>query len=58
LSVEHYSLAIANSIAHNSALDAHLTVGTGIVMGVAVSVITLVIAVVRMSAFSIKGDVA
>lgn len=58
LSVEHYSLAIANSIAHNSALDAHLTVGTGIVMGVAVSVVTLVLAVIRMSAFSIKGDVA
>jgi ABC-2 type transport system permease protein len=58
LSVEHYSLAIANSFAHNSALDAHLTLGTGIGMGIAVSIITLVVAVVRMSAFSIKGDVA
>jgi hypothetical protein len=35
-----------------------LTAGTAIVMGVAVSLITLVLAVVRMSAFSIKGDVA
>ena len=34
LSVEHYSLAIANSIAHNSALDAHLSrhrMGMGVV---------------------------
>ena len=29
LSVEHYSLAIANSIAHNPALDAHLTSAPG-----------------------------
>ncbi len=58
LSVEHYSLAIANSIAHTSALDAHLTTGTAIGMGVVVSVVTLALAVVRMSAFSIKGDVA
>jgi len=58
LSIEHYSLAIANSIAHNSALDAHITLGTGIVMGVVVSAVALVLAVIRMSAFSIKGDVA
>jgi ABC-2 type transport system permease protein len=58
LSIEHYSLAIANSIAHNSALDAHLTLGTGVGMGVAVSVLALALAVNRLSAFSIKGDVA
>jgi ABC-2 type transport system permease protein len=58
LSIEHYSLAIANSIAHNSALDARLTLGTGVGMGVAVSILALVLAVNRLSAFSIKGDVA
>jgi len=58
LSIEHYSLAIANSIAHNSALDARLTLGTGVVMGVVVSVLALALAINRLSAFSIKGDVA
>jgi ABC-2 type transport system permease protein len=58
LSIEHYSLAIANSFAHNSALDAHITLGTGIGMGAAVTILTLVVAVNRMSAFSLKGDVA
>jgi ABC-2 type transport system permease protein len=58
LSIEHYSLAIANSIAHNGALDAHLTLATGIGMGVVVSVLALALAVSRLSAFSIKGDVA
>lgn len=58
LSVEHYSLAVANAFAHNSALNANLTLGTGIGMGVAVTVIALALAVSRLSAFSIKGDVA
>jgi ABC-2 type transport system permease protein len=58
LSVEHYSLAVADSIAHNSALNSTLTLGTGVGMGVAVVVIALVLAVSRLSAFSIKGDVA
>ena len=58
LSIEHYSLAIANSIAHNSALDAHLTLGTGVGMGVVVSILALALAINRLSAFSIKGDVA
>jgi ABC-2 type transport system permease protein len=58
LSVEHYSLAIANGFAHVSALNAKLTPGTGIGLGIAVTVIALVLAVRRLSAFSIKGDVA
>lgn len=57
-SAEHYSLAIANSIGHNAALDAHLTLGTAVGMGVAVTAVALAFAVNRMSAFSIKGDVA
>ncbi len=58
LSAEHYSLAIANSIAHNSALHAYLTLGTGVGMGLVVTVLPLVLAVNRLSAFSLKGDVA
>ncbi len=58
LSAQHYSLAIANSIGHDSALHANLTASTGIGMGVVVSALALVLAVNRLSAFSIKGDVA
>lgn len=58
LSVEHYGLAVANSIAHNSNLNANLSVGTAIGMSIAVTVIALVLAVRSLSAFSVKGDVA
>jgi ABC-2 type transport system permease protein len=58
LSAGHYSLAIANSIAHDSALQANLTTGTAVGMGLAVTIAALVLAVQRLSAFSIKGDVA
>jgi len=58
LSADHYSLAIADSIAHNSALHANLTAGTGIGMAIAVTVVALTLAVSRLSAFSLKGDVA
>jgi ABC-2 type transport system permease protein len=58
LSVEHYSLGIANSIAHNSALHASLGTGTAIGMGAAVTVVALVLAVIRLSEFSVKGDIA
>lgn len=58
LAAGHYSLAIANAIAHSSALHANLTAGTAIGMGLVVTLAALVLAVRRMSAFSIKGDVA
>lgn len=58
LSVGHYGLAIANSFAHDSALNAYLGAGTGIGMGVAVTVVTLVVAVQRLAGFALKGDVA
>jgi len=58
LSVQHYSLAIANAIAHNSALNANLTSGTAIGMAAAVTVVALVLAVNRLVVFSVKGDVA
>jgi len=57
LSVAHYSLAVANSIAHNAALHAHLNVGTGIGMGLVVSVASLAFASVVLSGFSVTGDV-
>lgn len=58
LSVQHYSLGIANAIAHNSALHANLTSGTAIGMAAAVTVVALVLAVNRLSVFSVKGDIA
>ncbi|MGO8958230.1 MAG: ABC transporter permease [Streptosporangiaceae bacterium] len=58
LSAEHYSLAVANSIAHNSALHANLTGATGVGMGLVVTIVALALAVNRLSGFSLKGDVA
>jgi ABC-2 type transport system permease protein len=58
LSAGHYSLAIANSIAHDAALHANLTTGTAVGLGVVVTVAALVLAVQRLSTFSLKGDVA
>jgi len=58
LSAETSSLSIANAIAHNGALHADLGTGTAIGMGVAVTLVALVLAVIRLSEFSVKGDVA
>ena len=58
LSAGHYSLAIANSIAHNGALHPNLTTGTAAGMGLVVTVAALALAVRRLSGFSLKGDVA
>jgi ABC-2 type transport system permease protein len=57
LSLGHYGLAIANAIAHNSALHPYLTTGTGIGMGVVLTVLLLALGINRLSAFTIKGDV-
>jgi ABC-2 type transport system permease protein len=56
LSVEQYSLGVANSIAHYSALNAHLTLSTALIMGVIVTVGALVLGTRRLSEFSLKGD--
>ena len=56
LSVEQYSLGIANSIAHDAHLNAHLGVGTAVLMGVIVTAVTLTLAIRRLAAFSLKGD--
>ena len=58
LSAGHYSLAVANSIAHNAALHADLNLGTAIGMGLVVTVASLAFASVKLSAFSVSGDVA
>ena len=56
LSVEQYSLGIANSIARYSALNAGLSLSTALIMGVIVTAATLVLATRRLSEFSLKGD--
>jgi ABC-2 type transport system permease protein len=56
LSVEQYSLGVANSIAHYSSLHAGLTLGTAVIMGAIVTVAALVYGTRRLSEFSLKGD--
>jgi ABC-2 type transport system permease protein len=56
LSVGQYSLSVANSIAHDQQLHAHLGLGTAVAMGVIVTVAALAICIRRLSAFSITGD--
>jgi ABC-2 type transport system permease protein len=56
LSVSQYSLGIANSVARDGNLNAHLGLATAAVMGAVVTVATLALAIRRLSAFSLKGD--
>jgi len=56
LSIGQYSVSVANSIAKASALNAHLTLPTAIVMGLLVTVATLAVAARKLSAFSVKGE--
>jgi ABC-2 type transport system permease protein len=58
LSVGQYSLGVANSIARDPSLNAHLTLGTVVVAGSIVTVAALALAIRRLSAFSLKGDAA
>jgi ABC-2 type transport system permease protein len=58
LSVSHYGLGIANGIAHDSSLNAGLSVATSVVMGIIVTVAALVLAVRLLSAFTLKGEPA
>ena len=58
LSVSHYSLGIANGIAHDSTLGAGLTATVSIVMGAIVTVLALVLAVNLLSSFTLKGEPA
>lgn len=56
LSVGHYSLGVANAIAHDSNLNAGLSAGTAIPMGVIVTAAALVVAARGLASFSLKGD--
>jgi ABC-2 type transport system permease protein len=58
LSVSHYSLGIANGIAHDASLDAGLTVATSVIMGAIVTVAALALAVNLLSGFTLKGEPA
>ena len=58
LSVSHYALGIANGFAHDSALNAGLTVATSVVMGAIVTVAALALAVSLLSSFTLKGEPA
>jgi ABC-2 type transport system permease protein len=58
LSVGQYSLGVANSIARDKALNAHLTLGTVVVAGLIVTVAALALSIRRLAAFSLKGDAA
>jgi ABC-2 type transport system permease protein len=58
LSVSHYSLGIAQGIAHDTTLDAGLSVATSVIMGAIVTVAALVLAVNLLSAFTLKGEPA
>jgi ABC-2 type transport system permease protein len=56
LSVGQYSLGVANGIAHDSGLNARLTMTTALIMGAIVTVGALIFASRRLSEFSLKGD--
>jgi ABC-2 type transport system permease protein len=56
LSIGHYSLGIANAIAHDSALQAGLSLTTAVVMGAIVTAAALGVAIQRLASFSLRGD--
>jgi ABC-2 type transport system permease protein len=58
LSIAHYGLGIANAIHPDQALNAGLSLGTSLVLGVVVTVAALVLATRRLSAFAVTGEAA
>jgi ABC-2 type transport system permease protein len=56
LSAGQYSLGIANAIAHDSNLNAHLSLTTAVILGAIVTAVTLALAVRALSSFSLKGE--
>jgi ABC-2 type transport system permease protein len=58
LSIGHYGLALANSIAHDTSLNAGVSVVAAMVLGAIVTVAALALAVRRLAGFSLRGDAA
>jgi ABC-2 type transport system permease protein len=58
LSVAHYSLGVANAIYPDQNLNAGLSLSTSLILGVVVTVVALILATRRLSAFAIKGEPA
>ena len=56
LSAGQYSLGIANAIAHDSNLNARLSLTTAVIIGGIVTAVALALAVRALSSFSLKGD--
>jgi ABC-2 type transport system permease protein len=56
LSIGHYSLSVANAIAHDGALQAGLGLTTAVIMGATVTVATLALASQRLARFGLRGD--
>jgi ABC-2 type transport system permease protein len=57
LSVAQYSLGMANAVARDPALHAHLAVSPAAALGAVVTVAALTVAVRRLARFSLRGDV-
>ncbi len=58
LSVGHYALAMANSVAHDPALTPGVSLTTACAAGGAVTVAALAVAVRKLASFSLRGDAA
>src|ERR1700722_3939110 len=58
LSIAHYCLGIANAIHPDANLNAGLTLATSVILGVIVTVGSLILATRRLSAFAIQGEPA
>ena len=56
LSAEQYSLGVANSIAKNDSLNAHLTATTAIILAAIATAAALVYASDRLRSFRLTGD--
>jgi ABC-2 type transport system permease protein len=56
LSAGHYSLAVANSVAHDAALDPGMGLATACVLGTVVTITALAAAIRKLSSFSLRGE--